>query len=133
MRDTTRFSGQQLSEPDVLIGIVTLVAQAFVHALVDEQKKQDSTVLIQLFLESATSLAPDDLRGFLRALPRDMINRILIGLESQPHTGLQALLSIEALWRDRSLDRDYEIRREPDGKLVVSFFPSEAPGACSSA
>lgn len=95
----------------------------FAHALYEEQSRQDVSLLIQLFLESS-SLPAEDAKGFLRALPRGVINRILKELGNSK-SGLHALLSIEALWRDRSLDRDYEVRRDPDGKLVISFHPRE--------
>lgn len=122
-----KFSGERLEDPDTLIGILALAMQTYTQVLLEEQQKRDVTSVIQVFLES-TELAPEDAKDFLRSLPRAMINRILTRLEGQPHSGLQALLSIEALWRDRSLDRDYEVRRDPNGKLVVTIYPREEPG-----
>ena len=65
-----------------------------------------------------------EVKGFLRTLPRTLIDRILerlIDNNGSRGTGLQALLTLEALYRDSDLDHDYELERDSNGKLVISF------------
>jgi hypothetical protein len=109
-----------------LTRLLTNSLRVFAHALYEEQRRQDASLLIQLFLEGTGTLAPEDIKGFLQALPRQLIDRILARLEGT-RNGLHALLSLEVLWRDRTLDRDYELRRDQDGKIVVTFYPKEVP------
>lgn len=124
-------AGKTFQVPEHLTEILVTFARELLHNLYLEQQKQDVSVLIQLFLE-VPSLPPVDMKDFVRSLPRGLLNRILVRLEERPRkTGLQALLSIETMWRDRSLHQDYEVTKDGEGKLVVTFYPIEHPGPLS--
>ncbi len=103
--------------------VLTEFSRELLKTLMVEQRKKDASVLIQLFLE-VPSMPALEVKGFLRALPRTIIDRILARLSDangRRGTGLQALLTLEALYRDSSLDHDYVLERESDGKLILSF------------
>ena len=117
-------------DPKNMGALITGCFRILAMALYEEQKKQDVSLLIQLFLEGTANLAADEIKGFLRAIPRVTVNSLLSRMGNS-RSGLHALLSLEALFRDRSLERDYEIRRDHEGKLVVTFYPKEVPEAVS--
>jgi hypothetical protein len=97
-------------------------SRVLLHELLVEQRKKDATVLLQLFLEVPTMPALE-VKDFLRNLPRETLNRILIRMEKQDRkTGLQALLVLECLFRDQDLTQDYEVERDNDGSLVVTLY-----------
>jgi hypothetical protein len=97
-------------------------SRLLLHELLVEQRKKDATVLLQLFLEVPTMPA-FEVKDFLRNLPRETLNRILIRMEKQDRkTGLQALLVLECLFRDQDLTQDYEVERSSDGSLVVTLY-----------
>ena len=103
--------------------ILTEFSRELLRTLVVEQRKKDASVLIQLFLE-VPSMPAIEVKEFLRALPRAIIDKILARLidkNGSRGTGLQALLTLEALYRDSGLDHDYELERDPEGKLIISF------------
>jgi len=128
---TKEHTGKSFQVPEHLTEILVTFARELLHNLYLEQQKQDVSVLIQLFLE-VPGLPALDVKGFVRTLPQDLLNRILVRLEERRRrTGLQALLSIEAMWRDRPLHQDYEVQKDTDGKLVITFFPLEHPGPLS--
>lgn len=101
--------------------------RSFMGNWYEAQKKQDLGILIEIILEGQ-DVSVEDLKGFVRALPRSIINRILGELQGQA-TGLHALLSIEALHRDGSLRNDYTLRIDMNKKLVVSFHPKQEDGS----
>jgi DNA polymerase III delta prime subunit len=106
-----------------LTQILTEFSRELLRTLMVEQRKKDASVLIQLFLE-VPSMPSLEVKEFLRALPRTIIDRILARLidsNGSRGTGLQALLTLEALYRDSSLDHDYDLERDSDGKLIISF------------
>ena len=97
-------------------------SRVLLHELLVEQRKKDATVLLQLFLEVPTMPA-FEVKDFLRNLPRETLNRILIRMEKQDRkTGLQALLVLECLFRDQDLTQDYEVERSNDGSLVITLY-----------
>jgi hypothetical protein len=103
--------------------ILTEFSRELLKTLMVEQRKKDSSVLIQLFLE-VPSMPALEVKEFLRALPRTIIDRILARLidnNGSRGTGLQALLTLEALYRDSSLDHDYVLERDSSEKLIISF------------
>lgn len=99
----------------------------FAKTLFEEQRRQDSSVLIHLFLE-ASDVPVEEVKGFVRALPRELIDKILARISTGPQTGLQALLSLEQLWRDRSLRKDYELQKMEDGEVRITCFPDQLHG-----
>jgi hypothetical protein len=103
--------------------ILTEFSRELLRTLMVEQRKKDASVLIQLFLE-VPSMPALEVKEFLRALPRTIIDRILARLidsNGSRGTGLQALLTLEALYRDSNLDHDYTLERDAEGKLIISF------------
>jgi hypothetical protein len=124
------FLGASLTS-EVLTGVLTAFAREMLTALFEQQRKSDSSVLIQLFLE-VPSMSPIEVKAFLRTLPREFVNRILLRLEkNDKKTGLQALLSVEAMYRDQLLHQDYEVERTSEGTLVVTVHPENQGGALS--
>lgn len=100
-------------------------------ALFDEQQKQDISLMIQLFLE-VPGKSPIEVKEFLRALPRTIINKVLVRMErNKQQCGLQMLLTLEALFRDGSLHQDYEVTKEMDNRLQIIFYPKEHTGPLS--
>lgn len=120
------FTGKDGTDTDVICAMFARMSEVFISALIEQQKKQDISVVIQLFLE-ASSVPPEDVKDFLRGLPRGVLNRMLIHAEETPNgrrSGLHALFSIEALYRDNDLREDYEIGRESDGTLLITMTPN---------
>jgi hypothetical protein len=72
----------------------------------------------------AQGLRAEELVGFMHALPRAIIDSILLELPTESAKGFHALMSIEALRRDRKID-DYVILYEADGQLAVTVWPLE--------
>lgn len=64
-----------------------------------------------------------ELKDFVRALPVSLIERVLKGRPLDKASGLHALIAIELHFRRRS-GNDYEIRRGPDGVLIVTLCPT---------
>jgi len=122
--------GQVVLDAERFTTILVDSMKLFAHALYEEQRRQDATFLIQLFLDGTGDLPSEDVKGFLQALPREVLERILARLEGTGH-GLHALLSLELLWRDELLEQDYELKRDQDGKIVVTFYPKEVSEALS--
>lgn len=123
------FTGGNLNEPEFLAKVVVTAVRQFMSNWYEAQKKQDLGVLVEIILEGQ-DVSVEDLKGFVRALPRSIVNRILGELRGQA-TGLHALLSIEALHRDGSLRDDYTLRIDMNKKLVVSFHPKQEEGSLS--
>jgi hypothetical protein len=85
--------------------------------------------LIELVLEDQR-LSTEELKSFVRALPRSLVQRIIdSGAASEKATGIHALLSVEQLWgsQPNAFRRDYQLRRDDDGTLTVTVFPSRPP------
>jgi hypothetical protein len=101
------------------------------HALVEEQQKQDISVVIQMYLEGS-GMSPVEIKEFLRALPRTLINKILLRMDrNKQQCGLQMMLSLEALFRDKELHQDYEVTKEGTNRIVVIFYPKDNTGPLS--
>jgi hypothetical protein len=100
-------------------------------ALFEEQQKQDIGLMVQLCLE-VPGKNPIEIKEFLRAIPRILINKILLRMEGSKHkNGLQMMLSLEALFRDGQLHQDYEVTKERDNRLQIIFYPKEHTGPLS--
>lgn len=122
---------RDLSRHSVFTNAVVDASRILLTALFEEQQKQDISLMVQLFLE-VPGKSPIEIKEFLRALPRTLVNKILIRMESNKHQcGLQMMLALEALFRDGSLHQDYEVTKEKDNRLVITFYPKERPGPLS--
>ena len=110
-----------------LTPILLTFARTLLHSLYQEQRKQDISVLIQLFLE-APQKPVAEVKEFIRALPRPLLDRVLLRLsEAKHHTGLQTLLSLETIFRDKGLQKDFDITAENDS-VTITFYPVEQTG-----
>jgi hypothetical protein len=114
-----------LSDPAVFTNAVVDASKILLTALFDGQQKQDISLMIQLFLE-VPGKTPVEIKEFLRAIPRTIINKILLRMERSKHqSGLQMMLSLEALFRDNQLHQDYEVTKDTSNRLQIIFYPKE--------
>jgi hypothetical protein len=117
--------GKELTIPEVYVEGFVTSARLLLYTLVEEQSKQDVSVLVQLFLE-VPKKPVTDLKEFIRSLPKSILDRILIRLEkSNRRTGLQMLLSLESKFRDNLLHQDYEITKGINDQIPIIFYPKE--------
>ena len=117
--------GKDLATPEVYVDGFITAARLLLHTLVEEQSKQDVSVLVQLFLEVPRKPVVD-VKDFIRSLPKPILDRILIRLEStNRRTGLQMLLSLESKFRDNLLHQDYEITKGLNDQIQIIFYPKE--------
>jgi hypothetical protein len=125
------YLNRNLSDPGVFTNAVADASKILLTALFEEQQKQDISLMIQLFLE-VPKQSPIEIKEFLRALPRTLINKILLRMEKNHHqNGLQIMLSLEALFRDGLLNQDYEVTKETSNRVQIIFYPKEQKGPLS--
>lgn len=126
-----RYLNKSLGDPLVFTNAIVDASRIILTTLFEEQQKQDISLMIQLFLE-VPGKSPVEIKEFLRALPRTLIDRILIRMErNNQQCGLQMILTLEALFRDGSLHQDYEVTTEGASRLVITFYPKEQQGPLS--
>jgi hypothetical protein len=122
---------KKFDDPGVITNVIVDASRILLHALFDEQQKQDVSLMIQLFLE-VPGKPPTDIKDFLRAIPRTLLNKILLRMErSSQQCGLQMMLSLEALFRDHELHQDYEVTKDSSNRLQIIFYPKEHSGPLS--
>lgn len=114
--------GTQLT-PELFSSAISQGVRLFMEEWYDEARKHGIGDLIEVVLDSDRDIPILELRGFVRALPRTTIDRVLRSAAGQAR-GLHALLACEAKRRDGELD-DYELTRDQSGRLVVSFIPHD--------
>ena len=125
------YLNKKFDDPGVLTNVITDACKILIHALVEEQQKQDISAVIQLYLEGS-GMSPVEIKEFLRALPRTLINKILMRMDrNKQQCGLQMMLSLEALFRDKELHQDYEVTMEGTNRIVVIFYPKDITGPLS--
>ena len=106
--------------------VATAAVQIFLEAWYDELRQGDTVSLIGVVLEGR-DLTLEELKGFVQALPRSLLQRIC-DFPGPRASGLQALLAIENE-RRKNNGPDYLLSRDPaDGKLIVTFYPTAALG-----
>lgn len=113
---------------DTLAEIVSTGAQVFLDNWYENLRQEGPSALIELILDGK-DLSVVELKGFVRALPVQLLERIIKdrGLESKGG-GIHVLLAVEYLHRTRRLNQDYELRRDLDGKLLLVTYPSGLDG-----
>ena len=122
---TAATGGKDLATPEAYIEGFITAARLLLHTLVEEQSKQDVSVLVQLFLEVPKKPVAD-IKDFIRSLPKPILDRILIRLEkTSRRTGLQMLLSLESKFRDNLLHQDYEVTKGLNDQIQIIFYPKE--------
>jgi hypothetical protein len=120
-----------LSDPGVFTNAVVDASKILLTALFEEQQKQDIGLMIQLFLE-VPGRSPVEIKDFLRAIPRTLLNKILLRMDmNKQMCGLQLMLSLEALFRDRELHQDYEVTKDTSNRLQIIFYPKETKSPLS--
>lgn len=125
------YLNKDLSHPSVFTDAIVDASKIILTTLFEEQQKQDISLMIQLFLE-VPGKSPVEIKEFMRALPRTLINKMLLRMElSKQPCGLQMMLTLEALFRDGSLHQDYEVVKEQENRLTVIFYPKEQKGPLS--
>lgn len=102
--------------------------ELFLKNWYEDLRRRDVSSLVEVVLEGQT-LPVEELKGFIRALPKSLLDRVLKegGLGSVG-SGIHGLLAVEWHFRQAS-GRDYELRRDPtDDKLVVTAYPNSLNG-----
>lgn len=120
---TKQFEGVALAS---VAKVATASVQCFLEAWYEELRQGDTVSLIGVVLDGK-DLTVEELKGFVAALPASLLQRICDF--PTPHaSGVQALLAVEHLRRQK-LAPDYLLRRDPfDDKLMVTFYPPQARG-----
>lgn len=108
---------------ELLAQTVVTGLRMFMSEWYENQRKHDLGVLLEIILDGQKDLPIEEIRGFIQALPRRLIDRILKELRGQA-TGLHALLSLEVRRRDGLL-RDYTLSYDADKRVVVTFVPMD--------
>lgn len=118
--------------PEVLGDVVAKAVQTFLAKFYNLYRKQSLAGLIELVLEGQ-DLTPEELQGFVRALPNSLIQRILLASTAST-TGIHALLAIEDAHRNKRI-QEYSLGRDgprttctfydPVRKATVTFYLDE--------
>jgi hypothetical protein len=114
---------------DFLTSLVADGVGMFLKHWCEDLRHRDTASLVEVVLEGRM-LPIDELKAFVRALPKTLLDRVLKeGGFGTTGSGIHALLAVEWHFRERS-GRDYELRRDPtDDKLVITAYPSSLNGA----
>jgi len=92
-----RHEHKDVADVGVLSDIVTTGVKMFLKKWQGELRTQNLAGLIEIVLEGQ-SLSPDELQGFLRALPMSLLTRIAESVVGSA-TGTHALMSLEYIRR----------------------------------
>lgn len=123
----TRFAkwvGQELTA-EILAQIVSEGVKTFIEKWSESLKEQNLSGLIEIVLEGQ-KLTPEELKGFVRALPDSLVERI-VGSAVASGTGITALMALEHHHREGTLRTDYAIEQQ-HGRVVVRFTPTGRSG-----
>lgn len=104
---------------ETLAQIVSTGVKTFMEKWGESLRNQNLSGLIELVLEGQ-KLTPAELKGFVRALPGTLVERIVSSAVASG-TGITALMALEHHRRQGTLD-DYSIEQE-HGRVVVRFTP----------
>ena len=107
--------------------LVSICIQTLLKGWLDGIHGHGPASLVEILLEDQR-LPPGELKGFVRALPQSLILRILQGAPHDVASGIYALLAVEAHFR-KTAERDYELRRNGSGVLIVTLEPTETDKA----
>jgi hypothetical protein len=100
------------------------LGQLIVDRLLNSLRTSNGLNYLIVSVLEAQGLRAEELVGFMHALPRAIIDNILLELPTGTAKGFHALISIEALRRDRRID-EYVLAYETDGQLSVTVWPME--------
>ena len=99
--------------------MIALGVKLFMESWLETLKSSDLAGLIELVLEGQ-DLSPEEVKGFVRALPTSMIDRI-VGSALGTASGAHALFALESHRRKGSLGKDYEILKLQNGRLAIQL------------
>lgn len=120
------FAGQTVST-DLLGKMIAKAVPLFMARWVESLKGYNLAGLIEVILDGQ-DLEPDEMKGFIRAIPRSVISRICDS-EVGTWTGVHALMGVENAWRRGQLQEDYILARDPGSgnRIFFEFKPSNRP------
>jgi hypothetical protein len=111
---------------DLLSTLVGKAVRVFLAKWQEGLRDQNLAGLIEIVLEGQ-DLTPEEMRGFLKALPDSLLQKILdSGIHSQSATGVHGLIAIEKHLRQRKV-LDYTIGKDL-GRVYVEFVDPETNG-----
>ena len=105
---------------------VNRTIETFWEHLTRDSKRYDITGLIEIIL-SVQNLSALELKAFVRALPRTLLERIVQADLGATAGGIHALLSLDLLFRNAG-ENDYNLTPLSDGGIQVSLIPRSRPG-----
>lgn len=115
-----RYQGQSMTT-DMLAEVVSTGVRIFMEKWHEGLRGHNLSGLIEIVLEGQ-SLTPDEMRGFVRALPRSLLERISSSALGSA-TGIHGLMAVEFARRQGEV-RDYILRPE-SGRVLVEFVNRE--------
>ncbi len=112
---------------DKLLGeiVVQAVAKFWEH-LTTGAKAIDTVGLIEIIL-STQNLPAQELKVFVRALPRTLLDRLIQSQLGAQAGGIHALLALEVMVRDGH-ENDYKLTTLPSGGVEVAIQPRAKQG-----
>jgi hypothetical protein len=132
-RYTNEKYNQQTVTGEVLADIATKGVELFMEQWLEILRSRDLAGLIEVVLEGQ-QLSPDEMKGFLRALPQSLLNRVVDSAFGTV-TGVHALIAFE-IHRRRLGISDYTLSKEgertgvrffdPQSRKEIEFFLDEA-------
>jgi hypothetical protein len=102
---------------EILADLVSTGVRVFMEKWHEGLRGHDLAGLIEIVLEGQ-SLSPDEMRGFVRALPQSLLQRIASSALGSA-TGIHGLMAVEFARRQGEV-QDYVLRSD-SGKVVVEF------------
>ncbi len=113
--------------PEALAQVVAGGVEVFLKNWYDDLRGREPATLVAVVLEGQ-SLPIEELKGFVRALPLTLLQRIVEqGSMGRTASGVHALLAFEYHYRQHR-GRDYELRRDIHNKLIVTGYPNALNG-----
>jgi hypothetical protein len=109
--------GQVPVDGEVMGKITTLAVRTFIESLQSNLKGRDLVGLLSLVLEGQGLEGPE-LKGFIRALPDKLLQRILDSVLGAAN-GIQALMAIEWHYRQGRLFADYSLGVTSQGQVYA--------------
>lgn len=111
--------GHQPLNGETFGNIIAKAVHVFLACLQDRLKRKDLVGLIGVVLEGQ-GLNPEELKGFVRALPDKMIDRMVTSVLTSA-SGIQALLAIEWHFREGNLLADYSLGVTALGRMYAKI------------
>lgn len=116
-------SGQPLTSDD-LARMTAEGTRLFIQHWHEAMRQTDMAGLVEVILDGQ-SLTVDELKGFVRALPMSLVQRIVESGMSLA-TGVHALMAVEFQFRRGHMPRDYALSRDLAQNLVIAFTDKES-------